>query len=303
MILDCSLNFFVAIFVILSLVYYKYFFGTSNRLEKLGVKFDRNLPFFGSIFSVATNRKHAYMDQKEAYDRFENERYFVRFVFKRPVLVIRDPSLISKILSTDFNHFHDKSLSYDTKLDRLSKHLVNLGGEQWNVLRRRITPVFTSSKLRSMHEGLIDCCDLLSGVMDKFVRSHQPFDTKVTMAKFTMDVIGRCAFGLNVNSLEDPRCEFRKMGEAVFNPTFIGRMRFVVRLLCPELLRLLRWKALAKDVEDFFVNLVKDLIRDRTFGQTEKRDFIQLMVNLRNQLPKDGLNSSDDCKFYLDLLI
>ena len=45
-------------------------------------------------------------------------------------------------------------------------------------------------------------------------------DIKDLMANFTMDVIGTCAFGLEINSINNPENMFKKIGKEIFPQGF-----------------------------------------------------------------------------------
>lgn len=59
------------------------------------------------------------------------------------------------------------------------------------------------------------CGDKLSDILEN-ASNDKEFDVKDVCARFTTDVIGSCAFGLEINSLDNPDSEFRKMGKRVF---------------------------------------------------------------------------------------
>lgn len=59
------------------------------------------------------------------------------------------------------------------------------------------------------------CGEKLNNVIDQ-IPSIESFDIKDLSARYTTDVIGTCAFGLETGSLDNPDSEFRQMGKMVF---------------------------------------------------------------------------------------
>lgn len=52
--------------------------------------------------------------------------------------------------------------------------------------------------------------------------------------RFAMDVVGTVAFGLDVNTIENPNDPFRDMEKLVNNGEIINRIRLVGAFLCPK---------------------------------------------------------------------
>ncbi|XP_014487359.1 PREDICTED: probable cytochrome P450 6g2 [Dinoponera quadriceps] len=50
-------------------------------------------------------------------------------------------------------------------------------------------------------------------------------DAKELCANLTTDMIGTTAFGLNIDSLNNPECEFRKNRKMIFDDTIKHRMK------------------------------------------------------------------------------
>lgn len=263
-------------------ILYYYSTWTYNYWKTRGVPYMKPLPLIGnSRLLFVRGKKHTSEDQIESYEKFSDERFFGRYNFRTPVLVVRDPDLVEAVLVRDFTNFRNRGFRVDHKLDKLSLHLVNLRDGQWKYLRNKLTPVFSSAKLKSMLKTLIDCTDSLNEILDSTAESGESLSAKRVMADFSTYVIGHCAFGLNMNTLKNPDSQFRKMAKVFFRPTPLARIRVMIRLIFPRLLRWLNWKALPKKMENFFIGIIKDTVTARENRNIQVPDFLQLLINLK----------------------
>ena len=109
---------------------------------------------------------------------------------------------------------------------------------------------------------------------------------KEVMARFTTDVIGSCAFGLNCNSFIDSNSEFREMGKRVFEPSVASNLRKRLRTLPPFLLKLLKLfhvRVHPQEMINFFMGVVKYMIDYRETNNVVRNDFLQLLIQLKNK--------------------
>jgi cytochrome P450 family 6 len=110
----------------------------------------------------------------------------------------------------------------------------------------------------------------------------QPTNIKDTMSSFTMDVIGSCVFGLNLDIFNYENSPFRFFGKKMFTstPFTIGKRIFCT--IFPDLAISLGMCAIPKDVSEFFMGVVKDTMKYRELNNYSRPDFIQLLIDLKN---------------------
>jgi cytochrome P450 family 6 len=183
--------------------------------------------------------------------------------------------------------------SVDEKSETLDAHLLNLTGTKWKILRSKLTPTFTSGKIKMMFNLMAECADQLKRYLDKPARNGEMVEMKEVMAKFTTDVIGSCAFGLQCNSMTDSDSEFRKMGKQVFATSFGAILPRMLVTFCPFLLKLIHIRMLPKDVSNFFMEAVKVVTDYRKKNSVVRNDFINLLIELKN---KGTIHDDEDIK-------
>ena len=141
-------------------------------------------------------------------------RYVGYLQFGTPVLLIRDLDLIKQIGVKDFDNFHDH-LTFATKQpDPLtSKSLLSLVGDEWKQMRATLSPAFTSSKMKNMYQLMTECAENFT---HHFKNKEQvAVEMKDLFSRFTNDVIATTAFGIQVNSVQDPKHEFYEMAKQI----------------------------------------------------------------------------------------
>ncbi|KAJ9581448.1 hypothetical protein L9F63_023380 [Diploptera punctata] len=269
--------------IILVSCVYLYYRNVFNFWKKKGVKYVEPVIPFGNSKELLMLRKSLAEFFKGFYDAFPNEPYMGIYEFNKPALLIRDPELIRQVLIKDFVHFQDRGVTYDEELEPLSAHLLFLTGSRWKNLRAKLTPTFTSGKIKMMYHLMEECAQQLKQSLDKPATNQQMMEMKEVMAKFTTDVIGTCAFGLQFNAIENEDSEFRKMGRRVFTSSFRDTLVRIIRTVCPSVLSLLKIKVMPQDIEDFFVGAVKETVEYREKNNYIRNDFMQLLIQLKNK--------------------
>lgn len=276
-------NYFLWFILVLAIIYYGITYPYGYWASK-GVPFVRPVPFFGNTFLSAAFIKPRFQEIQYYYNYFSGHPYGGLYEFLTPKLLLRDPELIEQILIKDFSVFMDRGRVTDTKLDPLFNHLVNLSGSKWKSLRTKLTPTFSSGKLKMMFCELEKCADVLLQLLEeKTKKSPGTFEVKKLMAGFTMDVIGSCAFGLELNALHNPNSPFMKLGDGAFKASKMTAIRNMMRTNFPNILTFFGWKAVPKNMENFFINTIKNTVRERQEKHIQRNDFVQLMMEIKKQ--------------------
>lgn len=240
--------------------------------------------FPGGNISLIKEKKAFGLYFKSFYDEFKSKgyKYGGTFLLALPLLVISDLELVKLILLKDFQHFTDRGFYYNEEDDPISGHLLNLEGQRWKTLRAKLTPAFTSGKMKMMFQILVDCSARLEEPLAVAVKNTQPIDIKDVFACFTTDVIGSCAFGIECNTFKDKNSPFKLHGKKVLEPTPIEHIRGMFSFNFPALAKKLRMNGVPPDVGAFFLKLVDDTVSLREKNNVTRNDFLQLLIDMKN---------------------
>jgi len=122
-------------------------------------------------------------------------------------------------------------------------------------------------------------------------------DVKEVAAKFTTDVIGSTAYGLNVNSLNDPDAEFRKYGRMIFDYENVRGYELFAIFFLPSIARMTGIKAFGKDASDFLRRVFWETINQRMASGEKKHDLIDILIELKrnhNDQDIDGFSKQNN---------
>lgn len=270
-----------ALFILL-LFHYGTF--TYEFWRNLGVPYKKpKFPFVGNMYETEMSLRPTSDVLQEYYNYFSDYRFGGLFSFRTPILMLRDPALVEAVLVKDFTSFYDRGTGADTDLDSLASHLLNLSGIKWKRLRQKLSPTFTSGKLKGMQPLLLDCADQLLRRCSINAENELPIKCMDMTGKFSTDVIGSCAFGLDIEAMEDPKSEFRTIVKLSARSSPLLKFRTAIRGKLPGLLKLLQWKNQPQVVREYFFSFVKNAIAFREKNNIYRNDFLQLMMEIRKQ--------------------
>ncbi|GBP59922.1 Cytochrome P450 6B2 [Eumeta japonica] len=261
-----------------------YWYGTKDYdyWKKRGVKYEEPIPFFGNGFWHFVQRKSPTQANEEIYNRYPNERFVGSYFAGEKVLTIRDPELVKAVLVSDFMFFHKRGLNpHETVVEPMLKNLFFADGDLWRLLRQRMTPAFTTGKLKAMFPLIVERAVKVQDLADQAVKTGATVDVRDLMARYTTDFIGACGFGINMESLDDENSVFRKLGRRIFTFTYRDALVGMLKQVFPETFKNLYF--LVPEVEKTTLHLVQTVMKERDYKPSGRNDFIDLLLALKEK--------------------
>lgn len=277
---DLSMDIVTILLVILTGVYF-YFKYTFSYWRRRGIKYVPPTSPLGN-FGATFLQQMQMSEQALGHYRNTTEPFIGLFAAVRPVLLVRDLDVIRNILIKDFQHFVDRGIYIDEKNDPVSAHLFTLRGDKWKNLRVKLSPTFTSGKLKAMFSTLIECGVPLQKYIDNAASKRDTIELRELAAQYTTNVIASVAFGVDIDCITNPDTAFRKYGRKFFESNMKNGLRFVAFFLFPKLMKALHMRLVEHDIEDFMTALVKQTLEHREKHNVIRKDFFQLLLQLRN---------------------
>lgn len=214
------------------------------------------------------------------------------YFFNKPICLVVDRTLIKQILIQEFKSFNAHGI-YHHKNEPLSMNLFAIDGDYWKYIRTKMTPAFSSGKGKMMFEAMLNKSEILESIISKHAKTNNPIAVQDLVTRFTIDIIGTCGFGIECNSMQEQNNKFEKCAERVVkNSNF---QWFMVSVMPWNLLGNLGFSYFGKESGKFFGNLVKATIKYREENKTSRKDFIQLMIEMKHKPDeKNGYTITDE---------
>lgn len=279
-----NMNVFSVIVLCCVIIYLlsKYFF---NYWKRLG--FDQMEPkfFFGNIGDLFLLRKSFPNSFIDFYEQFKHHKFIGGYFMYKPILFIHDPELVKDILVTNFSSFSDRPRHVDEKKDPISAHLFNIGGQKWRDWRSKLSPVFSSGKLKSMFPIMRDCGrDFQNFITKNLNDGTVVFNFNDLFARYTTHNIITIIFSIESDCFDDPNNIFRKMSAKFTESSTRRHFMDIFSFLIPNIhqaLSIFQVKMVTPEVNDFMLNIVKKVVKHREETSCERNDFMQLLMQLK----------------------
>lgn len=118
--------------------------------------------------------------------------------------------------------------------------MFSLEGVAWRNLRAKLSPTFTSGKMKLMFPILVDISKDLVEALKEPATLGEVIEVKDYAARFTTDIISSCAFGIEANSLKNPDSILRKMGKKIFAPEWSIMIKNTMVFLVPDIAKIFK---------------------------------------------------------------
>ena len=285
---------------LLILVVIAYCYGTStfDYFKKKGIPYVKPLPFVGNFGGVITGRYTINDATKLLYDEVKKHRVGGVFQSRSPAIMVCDPELVKLVLTKDFASLHDHGTPMDEENDPLSVNLFNLPGARWKNMRAKLSPLFTSGKLKQFLPLMREVSIQLNAALRESAEKGQDVELKEILTRFSTDVIGTCAFGVECNSIKDPESIFYKQSQAFFQSNFLLLLRFSILSHSKIFAKLVPFKKLLPNMHEFFIHLMEGTIRYRKTNNVVRNDFVQMLMQLQeNSEGRLGESNPDEVIF------
>lgn len=194
--------------------------------------------------------------------------------------IVLDVELLRNIFVKDFQVFPSRGMYVNEKGDPLTAHMFSLPADKWKNLRPKLSPTFSSGKMKLMYSTMLIVADQLKEHLETV--AGQEVEIKELLAQFTTDIIGNVAFGIECNSMKDEETDFRKYGKMFFE---LSPILFVKRLLVlsfPELALKLNINLINPGITEFFTGTIRETVEYREKNNVKRNDFLELLMQIKN---------------------
>ncbi|KAI8421254.1 hypothetical protein MSG28_008309 [Choristoneura fumiferana] len=273
-----TMDFATAIAAIAALIgaLYYYFTRTFNYWKDRNVPYLKPVPFFGNLYKSTIRSTLVGEIMKKIYNEYPNEKVVGVFRMTTPNLLVRDLDIVKHIMIKDFDNFADRGVEFSK--EGLGKNLFHADGDTWRVLRNRFSPMFTNQKLKNMMHLLNDRADKFTDYVRDITAKNPEQLIHPLVQKYTMSTISACAFGLDIDTFYGEIETLKRIDKDMFTANYALELD----MMYPGLL-----KSLNLSIFPAFV------INQRNGQPTSRRDFMDLMLEMRNKQELQAIKRFD----------
>ncbi|KAL0895289.1 hypothetical protein ABMA27_011436 [Loxostege sticticalis] len=248
--------------------------GYKNYWKKRNVK-----QVDGDLFMKFLFGKQALSEiYKDVYNTYPNEPYVGAVMNREPALVLRDLKNIQAVLLGDFESYHSRGINFNDS-DLLADNILSISDyPRWKSIRQKMTPLFTSSKLKSM----VNIIERSARDFVKMMENHKNMrdDPFTAMYTFTTASIGASVFGIDTHMKDTMDSPFLEMSFKSVEPSFLANLKVTISVMFPTLFKILKLKVFG-DHEEFFIGAVKKVLAARKNNPQPVNDFMGLCLDLQ----------------------
>lgn len=272
--------------IFIAIAFYLIYYLATSKFDYWKVRNVPHLkpvPFFGNYYDYITLKEYAPLVTHKICMQFPEAKVVGAFYGTQPSLILQDPDMVKTVLSKDFYYFNSREVAEYTARELITQNMFFTYGDRWRVLRQNLTPLFTSAKMRNMFYLIEKCNHQLEAMLEEETSDSPIVEARSLMARYTMDCIVSCAFGVETNTMKktDSPNPFSLVGEKIFENSINRGIRNYSRAMWPRVFYSLGCQMFPDEIAHFFKNLLLDVFASRQHKPSNRNDFVDLVLNLK----------------------
>ncbi|XP_052791149.1 cytochrome P450 3A41-like [Mya arenaria] len=252
-----------------------YLYRHFTQLRRRGIPGPTPWPLFGNLL-------HQFIKGFEKTDAEWLNKYGQIVGFYngyQPAVLVTDPELLKMVLVKNFPNFSNRPVPKNIP-QLLANGIFFMKGRKWKKTRNILTPTFSAAKLKYFLPIINSCAETLVKHLEKRIGENVP--VRKSFSHFTMDAIASTAFGIDIDSQNQPNEPFVTNIDAIFQPNKLARLYVLFTSSIPFLgdafSRLGLSSSPSKSL-DFYEQTGQALIDERKKQKMPRVDFIELLMN------------------------
>ncbi|XP_066944032.1 cytochrome P450 3A29-like [Macrobrachium rosenbergii] len=213
-----------------------------GKLERLGYTGPPKNFLFGNLKEMARMNSNFQDGWKEIIDKYGSQvgnlegKSMAIYSGRVPCIVVTNPEVIKYVGIRGFDKFRNRPFS---RLVR-SKNLLSLRDDRWRSVRHTLTPTFSQAKMKLMSQAINDAVSVTLEIIEDHIKQNKPTDFYGLYHGLTLEVIGKCALAINVESQRNPDHPLLQKCKEIFKTFKVNSFNRVLGTLFPSLVIYLR---------------------------------------------------------------
>ncbi|XP_072938204.1 cytochrome P450 6k1-like [Epargyreus clarus] len=250
-------------------------------------------PIFGSLTFLQQVNPGIWM--QKIYEHFDSP-YVGAWMFWRPALIINSPEIARNVLVKDSAVFRNRFLSSASHDTIGSLNIFTANDPLWSNVRRRLTPMFTSSKLKTIQLLMASKSkELVQRIAME--RKKGRFNIKSIYNDYTTDIIGTASFGIESDATLTGDSALRTVTKDFEKFSFYRGCAWSSIFFFPELVKVFRFRFFPKAATDYFRKIFHIIVEQRKEefqDNAEPRDLLDILLKMKKQSIEENDEISDE---------
>ncbi|KAG5340415.1 CP9E2 protein, partial [Acromyrmex heyeri] len=281
--------------IAISILVTYYLFRKFNFFKRHGIIHIPSIPILGIMAPIIFRRISFANFTRKIYNLNPDAKYIGFYATTKPVLMLRDPEVIKDVIVKNFDSFTNNSIFVDVNDYVLSQNLFGLQNTKWRHVKNLLSPLFTSSKMKTMFISMSKHAADFAELMSILPANKCDVNMKDIFGRYTNDVIALCMYGMKIDSIRDPTNKFYVCGKGITHVSAILIIKYIFIRAFPKLGRILNIKLYNNQEMKYFESKIKNEIIIRDAKHISRPDMIQLMLNNINcNRGKEGIQLDVD---------